>query len=125
MQVKVHVYYQNKDGLTYKKTLSYVNPDVSDENLMSFINGLSKLTTDKLGSVYKVINDFLENVKPDPDAISKADVDKIISGDYIVIPDDDGVTVEDIAEIFGGEFVPIDDPDGITQADIDKIFNKE
>ena len=125
MKVKLHVYYQTKNGLNYKKTLSYVNPDVSNEDLMSFVEALNKLSTDKIGSVYKVINDFLDNVKPDDEEITDDDIAEILDGDYIVVPDDDGITVEEINEILGGDFVPIDDPDGITQEDIDRIFNEE
>lgn len=125
MNVSLHVYYKNKDGLTYKKTLTYVNPDVPDEVLVEFLEKLNKLQTDKMGSIYKVIDEFLSKAKPEDEEITENDIEKILDGDYIVVPDDDGVTVEDILEILGGDFVPVDDPDGITQEDIDKIFNEE
>jgi len=124
-KVQIQMYFKASDGVTYKKTLSYVNPNVSDERLGNFIKALKKLSADKLTDVYKVISQFLSEVDPEPVPdvpITADDIAEIISGDYIEVDDDDGITRIEINSILDETFEPVEDEDGITADDIARIM---
>jgi|GEM_PF-2249664 len=124
-KIQIQMYFKTGDGETYKKTLSYVNPNVSDERLGNFIKALKKLSADRLTEVYKVISQFLNEVDPEPVPdvpITADDIAEIISGEYIEVEDDDGITRIEINSILDGSFEPVEDEDGITAEDIAKIM---
>lgn len=124
--VKVNFYYLAQDGQTYKKTLSYVNPNVSDEVILQFVQKLNGLTTNKLGDVYKVVNDFLDQsetvIQEDDELISAEEIQKILHGDFVEVYDSDGITEIEINSILNGTYTPTPDSDEISQEFFDELF---
>ena len=109
-KVQVQIYFLGSDGVTYKKTLSYVNPNISDERLGKFIKGLESLTADKRTDVYKVISQFLSDTDPEPSPdvpITADDIAEIMNGSYIEVYDEDGITRIEINSIMDGSYIPV------------------
>ena len=124
--VKVNFYYLAQDGFTYKKTLSYMNPNASDETILQFVQKLNDLTTNKLGDVYKVVNDFLDHsetvIQEDDELITAEEIQEIMSGDFVEVYDADGITQIEINSILDGNYQPVEDSDEISQEFFDDLF---
>ena len=125
--VKVNFYYLAPNGNTYKKTLSYVNPNVTDEIIYEFVQKLNDLTTNQLGAVYKLVNDFLDNsssaIQEDDVMISDEEIRKILAGEYVEVYDSDGITEIEINKILNGEYEPVEDENDIPQSFFDELFD--
>ena len=124
--VKLQMFYKNLSGDTYQKTLTYINPNVSDEILMKFVTKLNALTTNQLGEVFKIVNDFLNEVPPQDttdELITPSEIAQIFTGDFVEITDTDGVTQIQINSILDNTYQPTPDNDPIPQSFFDELFN--
>lgn len=121
MKVKLQIYFKAPDGKSYRRVITYANPEVADEVLNNFIAKLYSLTTNDLKSVMKVVNTFLDDEFASSE-IKIEDIRAILNNSFINVADEEGITRAQIAAILNKTYEPVAD-DGITQADIDVILS--
>ena len=96
MKVSIPILFKNGEN-SYKRTIEFVNPDASNDDLIEFINKLNALTDNTLSSALRVVEDFLKRSDSD---ITQDDIDSIFNGDYQTQPVQDGITQADIDSIW-------------------------
>ena len=81
---KINVF--TEKGNQYKRrTYTDINPQKSDEEILTFTNKLNNLTENNLGEVYKI----QDNVETDLTPITTAQIKSILAGTFEPFPDDD------------------------------------
>ena len=118
MKVKIPICYKNGNE-SYKRTIEFVNPNCSDDDLREFVTALNKLTTNELTEALKVVCDFCNRSGGE---ITPADITKIFDGTYTIETVEGGIVESDIDKIFDGTFIIETVDGGISESDVDNIF---
>ena len=117
MKVKIPICYKNGNE-SYKRTIEFVNPNCSDDDLRDFIIALNNLTTNQLTEALKVVSDFCSR----SGGVTPADITKIFDGTYTIETVEGGIVESDIDKIFDGSFIIETVDGGISESDVDNIF---
>lgn len=118
MKVKIPICYK-KDDTTYKRTIEFVNPNASDDDLRELVRELNSLTENTLTEALKVVTDFVNRGGGE---ISHDDITKIFDGSYTIETIAGGITEDDIDKIFDGSYTVETVSGGITESDIHNLF---
>ena len=106
MKVYIPIYFKNKNDEENIRTIQYVNPAATEEQLTDFVQKLNSLTENKLTKALRVVEDFCNSSDAD---ISRAQIQSVINHTYTPVPDDDPITQSDIDSIIDGSYVPVAD----------------
>lgn len=119
MKVTIPICYK-KDNETYKRTIQFVNPNVSDDDLRELVRNLNSLTDNNLVEALKVVTDFVN--RGSGGEITHNDINKIFDGTYTIDTIAGGITENDIDKIFDDSYIIDTISGGITEDDIHNIF---
>ena len=109
------MHFKDQDGDTFKKVLSYINPNCDNATLRNFVDQLNGLTTNKLEEVFKIVEKFLSD--SGEEYISVEDIKKILDGNFSPATDDNPVTSSEIENMLDGEYSPVEDDDAMNADD--------
>ena len=113
--VKIQMQFKGQDGETFKKILSYINPNCDNATLRNFVDSLNGLTTNRLEDVFKIVEKFLSD--SGEEYISVEDIKKILDGDFTPSADDNPISSDDLQDILDGEFTPAEDDNPLDDDD--------
>ena len=108
-EVRLNVFFKDRQSKEFKQVLSQINPNASDDKLRELVDALNSLTTNQVKEVWRAVEDYLQ--LEDDDFVTVEDIKKILAGTYQPVAEDNPVTDADIQVILSGRYSPVADDD--------------